>query len=396
MAQASPDPKWSESRVPGTAGVVCLTSAEQAAWAITCDEEGRLARAQGQLKRLLERSAWLKRLRFHLVGSHGNPARKPGANAVPVVGYSLQRSEGALSSCYCRGLSGWELQFQVLRRLNAIAVLRDGSVLAGGDLVSVHQEENTWRIVAGPARLVRVWGAHQRCAYALGERIVGRGPLGQTGFEATWVERDLFYFDGDRWTPIELEKRGIRGFFTDGSCDVSGFGWIVGTHQTHSCMARGRQADWESDGCGSWYLDYVDIQDDSRGYALGGDGLWRLHEGGWEEVEAYHRGRWEIRFPQALRLVDGVPLIVTDKKNSERRPAVHELDAAVLGPESAGGSPVREFDVFVSGRWLTIEAPARFEEGAHRIAIGARSTLLLAQRQSVWESCPLTELVQPE
>lgn len=382
MPRTPLDPTWSESRVPGAAPIVDLAAGQQSVWSITCDEERRLDRGKTPLTLWQEFLGRLKRLPFYLGGARGELTTKPGANAVPVIGYHLKASEGVVSSLYRRSTTDWQLEFQLHSRLNTLAVLRDGSIVAGGDLSSVHQEGDEWRIIEAPARLVRVWGAHPRCVYALGERILGDDVLGNLEVEATWVESGLFFFDGEQWVAVDLTNAEINGMFAGGSCDSSGYGWIVGTYATHSCMARGRGTEWEPDMCGSWYLDDVEVQDGGVAYALGGDGLWRLRDDRWFDVEAYNLFRYkDLRWTRTLGVADGSPIVVTEVRGA--------------APDESTQS---SFDVYVSNQWLTIEAPGGSTDSAgpqlHRVT--PSGTWIVSQGQSVWESCPLAELAEPE
>lgn len=326
--------------------------------------------------------AFLERLRRALWpwGSPpSEPPEEPDPNTVPVVGYRADGPQDVDSYVLRRRPDGaWTTEGHFPERLGSLALLHDGTLAAGGDgLLGLRSPAGEWTIREAPARLTCVWGAGAGCVHALGQTVRGRGTLGKTGFEATWVSCGLFYFDGAAWTEIDLPARDIRGFFVAGACGRDGYGWIVGTYGTHSCMARGRGTDWERDGCGSWYLYHVHVGADGTAFALGGDGLWRHHaDGGWRAVEAFGDS---IGAPLALGTVQGKPWVI---------------DARSLGAWAEGRATA--VGLFMGGPWVTLVPPegSLAQDDRPLFAISETGEAVVARGSEVWQSPPLGGLLQ--
>jgi hypothetical protein len=262
-----------------------------------------------------------------------------------------QRRGETASAILRRRLAEWECVVALESSLNAISAHRDQSIVAVGES-SVHIDGRGWvvRKLDLPCNLV--WGAHASCVYALSGEM-------------------LFHFDGREWVPIDLAAKGIRGDWADGDCDSTGTSWIAGTWETHSCMARGRGTRWKPDGCGSWYLYNVCIDDGGVGFAVGGDGLWQRSGSRWAQVEAY--GDDLGRLPIAVGTHAGGAVVVTLR--------IFEQPT------------VAEFEVFVGDVWRTVPLPIRPDRHAQArlvVEILEGRRILLGQGSEVWESDPLS------
>jgi hypothetical protein len=135
-------------------------------------------------------------------------------------------------------------------------------------------------------------------------------------------------------------------------------------------MAKGRGTRWERDGCGSWYLYKVCINDGGIGFAAGGDGLWQRSGSRWDRVEAY--GRDLGRLPIAV--------------------GTHAGGAVVVTLRFSHWPAVAEFDVFVRDRWRMVPLPIRPDRNAQArlvVEILKGGRILLGQGSEVWESDPL-------
>ena len=272
---------------------------------------------------------------------------------------------------------GWTVDAQIAGQVNTVAVLQDGTVVAGGEgLFACRNGSGEWTAQKAPARLMRVWGASPECVYALGERTHGRGRIEESGIEATWVSCGLFHFDGESWSEINLAAADVHGMFVDGACDADGYGWIVGTHQTHSCMARGKGTEWEPDGCGSWYLYHVHIDRDGNGYALGGDGLWHLQGGVWLAVGGFGS---DIGWPLALSAVNGQPWT---------------LDAG--GGAVWSDQPVFEVGIYLAGLWARLPLPKawRPDRSGGTFAISECGEVFFGIGNDVWQTTLLSKVDQ--
>jgi len=237
-------------------------------------------------------------------------------------------------------------------RLEAISAHRDNSIVAVGDS-SVHFDGNRWVMRELDVPCTKVWGAHASCVYAL-----------------TW--KMFFHFDGHEWAHIDLAAKGVPGDWADGDCDSTGTSWVVGCWGTHSCMATGRGTRWKSDGCGSWYLYQVRIDDGGIGFAAGGDGLWQRSGSGWDEVETYGHGHDLRHMPIALGTHAGGAVVVTH---------------GFLDQPS-----VAEFEVFLGDMWRTVSlpiSPTRYAQSRLVVKILKGRRILQGQGSEVWESDPL-------
>ena len=366
------DPQWQAFPLPNALKIVAVETRGRDLWALA---HGGVPRQRA--------GTFLGRVRhalWPLKSAPSGPPERPDPNMVPVIGYGAEARGDVDSYVLLRGRAddGWTTEGRFPERLESLALLHDGTLAAGGDgLLALRSPAGEWAIREAPARLTCVWGTGPNCVHALGQAVQGRGTLGRTGVEATWVSCGLFYFDGAAWTEIDLVARGIPGFFVAGACDRDGYGWIVGTYATHSCMARGRGSDWEQDGCGSWYLYRVYVGVDGNAFALGGDGLWRHHAaGGWGEVEAFGR---DIGSPLALGAVRGRPWAIDARSLT----AWMERRTATVG-------------LFMGELWVTLVPP----EGSlsHRdraiFAITDAGEVVVASGSGVWQSTPLEDVLQ--
>jgi hypothetical protein len=261
-----------------------------------------------------------------------------------------QRRGETASAILRRRLEEWECIVSLESSLEAISAHRDNSIVAVGES-SVHFDGRGWVMRELDLPCSRVWGAQVSCVYALSRY-------------------KLFHFDGHEWVHIDLAAKGIPGDWEDGDCDSTGTSWIVGTWETHSCMAKGRGMDWKRDGCGSWYLYNVCIKDGGVGFAVGGDGLWKRSRSRWTRVEAY--GRDLGRLPIAVGTHAGGAVVVT----------LRIFDQPV----------VAEFEVFIGDIWRRVPLPIPLDRcGQVRLVVeileGRR--ILLGQGSEVWESDPL-------
>jgi hypothetical protein len=260
-----------------------------------------------------------------------------------------QRRGEIASAILRRRLAEWTCVVVLEGSLNAISAHRDHSIVAVGES-SVHIDGRCWDVRKLDCPCSLVWGAHASCVYALSRNII-------------------FHFDGHEWVSVDLAAKGIPGDWADGDCDSTGTSWVVGTWETHSCMATGRGSRWERDGCGSWYLYRVCIDNGGVGFAVGGDGLWQLSGARWDRVEAY--GDDLGRLPIALNSCAGRAVVAT---------------ARFFEPV------VIEFEVFVGDMWRTVPLPIPLHRDAEaRVVVetleGPR--ILLGQGSLVWESDPL-------
>lgn len=370
--QSSVDPGWREYRLPDSKQLTALLPGDGVELWVLADARRR---ATGRDPSPVFR-----------VGEPPEPKPKErDANAVPVVGHQPRQDLDVVSHVLLWGRElRWTTEARLLGDLRTIARLKDGSAAAGGGGLLIRDDRGEWSAHSAPASLVRIWGVGPTCVYALGERGHGKEMLGKTELEAARVSHPLFYFDGRRWAEIDVGP----GFFVDGACDADGRSWIVGTHSTHSCMATGKGTEWRRDGCSSWYLYRVHVDEGGQAFALGGDGLWR-HEGqDWVEVGAFGSG---LVFPLALSSVGGKPWVVTDQTVPGLRgegPILHALDVSMRqGGEQEGP---RGFGVFIGQRWVTVPAPEGFNlrTGAS-IALSPLGSVVVGQAETVWESRPL-------
>jgi hypothetical protein len=274
---------------------------------------------------------------------------RPKSDDLWALGHDPRRFRTRTALLHCRA-GGWDWAFAVKRRLDSIATLCDGSVLAVGEQLSVLFDGYRWSTIgSGLKGSRRIWGAHPACANAL-------------------TEQGLFYFDGQTWARVDL---GISGAWADGDCDSGGAGWIVGTHGSHSCMAAGSGTNWRADGCGSWYLYLVYVGEGGRAFAAGGDGLWRHDGTRWTGMDDH---RDVSRLPLAVSAVGPSPIVVATKMRNLVR-------------------PTPELEVLTAAGWQTIRIPitivlahpARIEV---EVDIGGR--LLVAWGSTVWISSRLT------
>lgn len=245
---------------------------------------------------------------------------------------------------------GWGCAFAVSRRLDSIATLGDGSVLAVGAQQSVLFDCDRWSTIeSGLAGSRRIWGAHPARVNAL----TGQG---------------LFHFDGRDWARVDLKAQGISGCWEDGDCESCGAGWIVGTYGTHSCMAAGSGPSWREDGCGSWYLHLVYVGEGGHAFAAGGDGLWRHDGARWTGKD---HARDVSRHPLAVSAVGPSPIVVATKMSNLER-------------------PTPELEVLTATGWQTIRAPIK-PDVAHpaRIEVDSAGRLLVASGSTVWVSSQL-------
>jgi hypothetical protein len=262
-----------------------------------------------------------------------------------------QRKGGTTSAILRREAEEWVSVAAFGVRLDAISAHRDNSIVAVGDS-SVHFDGDRWvmRELDAPCR--KVWGAHASCVYALSWKM-------------------LLHFDGHEWVHVDLAAKGIPGDWADGDCDSTGTSWIVGCWETHSCMARGRGTRWKRDGCGSWYLYHVRIDDGGIGFAAGGDGLWQRSGSGWDKVETYGHGHDLQHMPIAVGTHAGRAVVVS---------------TGLLYPPALG------FEVFVDDKWHTVPSPiAPADSGGPRVVVEilAGPRILLGRGSEVWESGPL-------
>ncbi len=220
--------------------------------------------------------------------------------------------------------TGWCIEARIPGELRCLARLRNGAIAAAGRrLLHVQGGARRWHERVGPPAACRLWGTSTACLYALGER------KGQSTV--------LHHYDGESWRAVDLEPRGIFGHFVDGACDDRGGSWIVGTYQTHSCIARGTGLDWERHGCESFYLYQAHVDRDGCAFVAGGDGVWRLDEGQWRRV--IEAGR-PSGLPGALSTVEGAPWRVDVSM------------ASLLGDKLPA-----DLCVFMGGPWVDLGAP---------------------------------------
>ena len=315
---------------------------------------------------------------------HEDPARRPGMEHPvmelnwterrvsphgEVIALTRPKSTEPWALCRSRRLFGertrvlrrhagdWDLAFEVKGRLDSIGALGDGSVLAVGRSRSMIFDDRCTTIESGPRGCLRVWGAQPGCANAL-------------------TDEGLFHFDGRHWHRVELKAAGIHGRWADGDCDSRGRGWIVGMHGTHSCMASGSGANWQEDGCGSWYLYLVHVPDGGSAFAAGGDGTWRRDAGAWVKVD---RGRDVSRFPLALSAAGPTPIVVAVGLRGIR-------ESVARGKSSSSST----LEIWAGSDWQAVPAPVDHERlGASILAVDREARLFLAQGGSVWESSPV-------
>lgn len=245
----------------------------------------------------------------------------------------------------------WHWAFAVNDRLDSIASLGDGSVLAVGEHLSALFDGECWSTMqSGLKGCRRIWGAHLASANAL-------------------TEEGLFYFDGRDWARVDLKGAGIFGHWVDGDCDPGGAGWIVGTHGTHSCMAAGSATTWRVDRCGSWYLYLIYVGHGSSVFAAGGDGLWRHDGTHWTNMDD---DRDLSRLPLALSAVGPSPIVIaTTERNLQR--------------------PTPEIEVLTPDGWQTVRAPEPLDVSHQAlIEVDGRGRLLFARGSRVWVSSRLT------
>jgi hypothetical protein len=286
---------------------------------------------------------------------------RPKSADLWALGHS-RRLFGASTVLLHRDAGGWDRAFAVNSRLDSIGALGDSSVMAVGESLSVLFDGNRWSTIgSGLKGSYRIWGAHPGCANAL-------------------TDEGLFYFDGRSWGRLDLEAQGIRGHWADGDGDSGGKGWIVGTYETHSCMATGSGASWQEDGCGSWYLYLVYVADHGRAFAAGGDGLWRYDGTRWIEVD----GRRDVsRLPLALSAAGSTPIAVACKLCDLLQPKKHTAVAQF--------QPSSELEVFTAAGWQTIRAPITVDlPPGTQLAVDTGARLVMARGSSIWESAPLT------
>ena len=362
-------PRWEELPLPYDRSLRALVPGQgRELWA--------LIGSAAQLPSVRGLVTWLRR---RVAGRRGPDRPRPGGHGgtVPLLGGRHAVPHPASGHVLAwRPDCGWCSEAAFARSVDALAILHDGTVAVGGErLLALRATDGAWAEHAAPERLVRVWGAGADCVYALGERTHRERLRGLPMSSAPVVEQCLLYFDGRAWAEIDLTD--IPGFFADGACDASGYGWIVGTYATHSCMARGKGTVWESDGCGSFYLHRVHVDRGGRAYALGGDGLWRLQDGLWRGVESFGN---DIGWPLALANVGGLPWVLWSRH---------------LGEWMGDAPPAPGVSLFMADFWVTLLTPggALEERRSLECAITPRGEVCLGAGARVWRSPPLQEVV---
>jgi hypothetical protein len=284
---------------------------------------------------------------------------RPKSGTLWALGHG-RRMFSAVTAILHRRAGLWKRAFVVDGRLDTIATLGDGSILATGEWLSVLFDGERWSTTeSGLKRSHRIWGAHLGCANAL--TLAGQ----------------LFCFDGRWWEYVDLEGYGIDGTWADGDCDTSGRGWIVGTNGSHSCMATGSGLRWQRDGCGSWYLNRVYVAEDGRAFAAGGDGVvWRYDGSKWSTVGSGQR-RVGGPLPLALSAAGPDPIVVACAFEQITRLEKHT--AELLAFNATGWHPFRVP--------VAMKPPGRTG-----LAIDTTARLLLIPTgpRSIWESSPLT------
>lgn len=259
------------------------------------------------------------------------------------------RHAGPRWTIWQRQIDSWISVFETDERLAGVCEAHDSALIANGERFTAHFRGDAWVVRPAPATFSRLWAAHHECVYGL-------------------TRDGLYYFDGAQWHAVQLPA---PWWWSDGDCRLDGTGWVVGCYGTHSCMAQGSGFEWQAGGCSSVGLDLVCL-DEVMGFALGGDGLWQLHDGAWGKVKKYGQGPG---IPLSLAIRTGSPLVLARR---------YAWSVPSDGPANVVYG-------FVDGRWIRIDLPVPLpaEPGVDHVAVLSSGAILQWLASTIWESTPL-------